>query len=158
MPAVVTQEGQIHLLTDLLTGTTPVSTSWLLDLWTGAHTPSVTDTRNTYVAGGLIATFTGYIQKTLTRTTTAGTWVVSPTPSGTTLNTQGNAKATYAGTIQWSATSAQTIVGHLLTDSGGSYSVLAERWGTAISLTNPSTLTLTPVLELGASAGAIVAP
>lgn len=158
MPAIVTQEGQLHLLTDLLTGTTPVSTTWLLDLIKDSHTPSVLDTLSTYTTGAMIATFTGYIQKTITRTTTGSTWVVGAIGSGTTLNTQGNAKATYAGTIQWNATSGQTIFGHLLRDANSTYSVLVEKWGTSIGLTNPSTLTLTPVLELGASAGAVTPP
>lgn len=156
MPALITQEGQRLLLQELLdSGTT--RTDWHLDLFMTSLTLSVLNTRSTFTAGGVLASFNGYGQRILTRQVLGGTYWSAPTSSGNTLNTgQFNAKSSYAGTISWTMSSGTnvTIYGHFICNSGDSISILAERWGSSITLTAPSTLTLTPVLELGASTGA----
>jgi hypothetical protein len=144
MAAKIPREGQIPLLTELISA----GENWNLNLFKTSITPAVTDTLSTYTAQ--VATFTGYSQMTLTRTQTGSTWGAAA-GTGTTIDAGGNAKAIYhSGTPQtWSATSAQTIYGHYLSGATSGKLILAELWGSSVSLINPSTLNLTPVLELG---------
>ena len=44
--------------------------------------------------------------------------------------------------------SAQTIYGYYITDSGNTKVIYAEKFASAISLTNPSSLNVTPVVTL----------
>jgi hypothetical protein len=151
--AIVTQEGAGQLETDLLAGGT--LEGWYLRLFASNHTPLVTDTLATYTA--LEASFTGYSSTgtLLTRSIAGTTWGVVSATGGTSINAAGNAKSTYhSGTPQsWSATSAQVIYGHFYAGVTSGKSILAQLWGSPVSLTNPSTLTLTPVFEFGAIGG-----
>ena len=148
--AIVMQTGQIELLKELF-GTT--QENWSLRLFSTSHTPGITDTLSTYVA--IEASFTGYSALPLTRTVSGTTWAVAASATGTAINAAGDAIATYhAGTPQaWSATSAQTIYGHFWSGVTSGVGILAQLWTSSISLVNPSTLNLTPVLELGAIGG-----
>src|SRR6185312_2803558 len=145
--AIVTQEGAGQLETDLLTGGT--LENWSLRLFSSNHTPLITDTLATFTA--IEASFTGYSAKTLTRAIGAGNWGAVSATGGTSINAGGNAKSTYnSGTPQsWSATSAQTVYGHFYSGATSSKSILAQLWGSSVSLVNPSTLNLQPVFELG---------
>lgn len=149
--AIVTQEGMGQLEADLLAGGS--LENWSLRLFASNHTPLITDTLATYTA--IEASFTGYSAKTLTRSIGAGTWGAVSSTGGSSINAAGNAKSTYnSGTPQsWSATSAQAVYGHFYSGVTSSKSILAQLWGSPVSLVNPSTLNLTPVMELGAIGG-----
>lgn len=149
--AIVTQEGGTQLETDLLTGGT--LENWSLRLYQTNITPAITDTLATFTAAGVEATFTGYSAKTLTRSIAAGTWGAVASAGGTSINAGGNAKSTYGTQQSWSATSAQTIYGHFFSGVTSGKSILAQLWSSPVSLVNPSTLNITPVLELGAIGG-----
>lgn len=151
--AIMTQEGSGQLLTDALTGGT--LENWYLRLFSSNHTPLITDTLTTYTA--IEASFTGYSSTgiTLTRSIAAGTWGTVSSTGGTSINAGGNAKSTYdSGTPRsWNATSAQTIYGHFYSGITSTKSILAQLWTSSVSLIDPSTLQLTPVLEFGAIGG-----
>ncbi len=147
MGCKILKTGQQQFLTDLLAGGS--LENWELRLFASSHAPAVTDTLSTYTA--IEATFTGYSAKTLTRSIAAGTWgTVGLT--GTTIDAvNNNAKSTYGTTQSWSATSAETVYGHFVKGATSGVGILAEQWGSSVSLVNPSTLNLTPVLELGSN-------
>jgi hypothetical protein len=147
MAAKVLKTGQSQWLTDLLGGGTLESI--LLGLFSTSHTPAVTDTLSTYTA--IEASFTGYSQKTLTRTIAAGTWGTVALTGSTIDGVNHNAISTYGTQQSWSATSAQTVYGHFWKGNTSGVGLLAEQWGSSIALVNPSTLNLTPVLELGSA-------
>jgi hypothetical protein len=139
----------VQLEKDLLAGGS--LENWSLRLFSTSHAPAVTDTLSTYTA--IEASFTGYSAKTLTRTLSGSTWS-TPAISGTTVNAAGDALSTYGSAAQsWSATSAQTIYGYFWSGLTSAVGITAEAFGSSIALTNPSTLNLTPVLELGATGG-----
>ena len=145
MAAKILKTGQQQLLNDLLAGGT--LENWSLRLFSTSHTVAVTDTLSTYTA--IEASFTGYSAKTLTRSIAGGTWG-SVALTGTTLDgTNNNAISTYQTQQSWSATSAQTVYGHFLSGVTSTVGILAEQWTSSVALINPSTLNLTPVLELG---------
>ena len=147
MACKVLKTGQQQMLTDLLGGGT--LENWELRLFASSHTPAVTDTLSTYTA--IEASFTGYATKTLTRSIAGGTWG-SVGLTGTTIDAvNNNAKSTYGTTQSWSATSAQTVYGHFLKGLTSLVGILAEQWASSVALVNPSTLNLTPVLELGSN-------
>ena len=149
MSMKILQTGMVQLEKDLLAGGS--LENWSLRLFSTSHTPAVTDTLSTYTA--IEASFTGYSAKTLTRTMSGSTWS-TPTATGTTINAAGDALSTYGSSAQsWSATSAQTIYGYFWSGLTSATGILAEAFASSISLTNPSTLNLTPVLELGATGG-----
>jgi hypothetical protein len=143
----VLKTGQQQLLADLLAGGS--LENWSLRLFSTSHTPAVTDTLATYTA--IEASFTGYSAKTLTRSIAAGTWG-NVGLTGTTIDpANNNAKSTYGTQQTWSATSAQTIYGYFLSGVTSGVGILAEQFASSISLTNPSSLNLTPALELGSN-------
>jgi hypothetical protein len=143
----VLKTGQQQLETDLLGGGT--LENWSLRLFSTSHTPAVTDTLATYTA--IESSFTGYAAKPLTRSIAAGTWgAVGLT--GTTIDaTNNNAKSTYQTQQSWSATSAQVVYGYFWSGVTSGVGICAEQFASSVSLTNPSTLNLTPVLELGSN-------
>lgn len=142
MAMKILRTGQQQLLSDLLTGGT--LESWSLRLFSTSHTPAVTDTLATYTA--IEASFTGYSAKTLARASWAAAGL-----TGTTIDaTNSNAKSTYAQQ-SWSATSAQTVYGYFWSGVTSGVGICAEQFASSISLVNPSTLNLTPVLELGSN-------
>jgi hypothetical protein len=147
MAMIVLHSGQVQWLQDLLAGGTLEAIN--LGLYATSHTPAVTDTLSTYAA--IAASFAGYSAKLLTRSIAAGTWSV-PTVSGTTIDPAGiNARSTYnaASPQAWTATSAQVIYGYYLWGVTSGNGLAAEQFASSVSLTNPSTLQLVPVLELG---------
>jgi hypothetical protein len=147
LPAKVLKLGQQQWETDLLAGGT--LENFLLGLFATSHTPAVTDTLSTYTA--IEATFTGYSQKTLTRSIAGGTWGAVGLTGTTIDGTNNNAKSTYGTQQSWSATSAQTVYGHFWKGATSGVGLLAEQWASSVGLVSPSTLNLTPVLELGSA-------
>jgi len=128
--------GEVLLLTDLLGGGT--LENWKLKLYKTNVTPAESDTAGSYT----VADFTGYADKTLTRSLTGSTWATPATSSGTT-SSQYN-----SGTPQsWSATSAQTIYGYYVVGATSTTLAFAELLGASISLINPSTLTMIPKVQ-----------
>jgi hypothetical protein len=149
MSMKILQTGMVQLEKDLLGGGT--LEAWSLRLFATSHTPAVTDTLSTYTA--IEASFTGYAAKTLTRSMSGSTWS-TPAISGTTINSAGDATSTYGSSAQaWNASSAQTVYGYFWSGLTSGVGIVAEAFASGISLTNPSTLNLTPVLELGATGG-----
>lgn len=142
MAMMVPHDGQVQLLTDLLGGGS--LEAWTLKLFQSNTTPADTDTTGTYTE----ATFTGYSSKTLTRSVSGSTWN-TPTETGSTINST-DAISTYGSSAQsWSATSVQTVYGYYIVGATSTKLMFAERFASAVGLVNPSTLSLTPALELG---------
>lgn len=148
MAMKVMKTGQVQFETDLLSGGS--LENWSLRLFSSSHTPAVTDTLSTYTA--IEASFTGYSAKTLTRSVSGTTWA-TPAATGTTIDpVNDNSYSIYGSAAQsWSATSAQTIYGYFWSGVTSGVGLVAEQWGSSISLVNPSTLQLQPVLELGSN-------
>lgn len=144
MSMLVPNEGEIQLLTDLLGG--GALENWTLKLFSSNTTPAETDTAATYTE----CTFTGYSAKTLTRTLSGSTWSTPAGNSSNTVNSESqDAKSTYGASAQsWSATSAQTVYGYIIVGATSTKLIAAEKFGSSISLVNPSTLTLQPVMQL----------
>jgi hypothetical protein len=140
MASICPNEGEIQLLTELLSS----GENWTLKLFKSDTTPSETDTAATYTE----ADFTGYAAKTLTRSVSGTTWS-TPAGTGSELEAQ-DAKSSYnSGSPQtWNATSAQDIHGYIFVGATSGKLVKAERYASTISLVNPSTTTLVPVMEL----------
>ena len=147
MAAKVLKTGQQQWLNDLLAGGT--LENWQLALFASSHTPAVTDTVSTFNA--IEATFTGYSRKTLTRTQTGSTWAAAALTGTTIDGTNHNAISSYQTQQSWSATSSQTVYGHYLVGASSTVGLLAEQWASSVALVNPSTLLLSPVLELGSA-------
>jgi hypothetical protein len=147
MSMKILKTGQQQLLTDLLGGGT--LENWSLRLFASSHAPAVTDTLSTFTA--IEASFTGYSAKTLTRSISGATWGTVGLTGTTIDGSNNNAKSAYGTTQSWSATSAQTIYGYFISGLSSLVGILAEQFGSSISLTNPSTLQMTPVLELGSN-------
>lgn len=147
MAAKILKTGQQTWLNNLLAGGS--LENWSLRLFKTSHAPAVTDTLSTYTA--IEADFTGYVAKTLTRTQAAGTWSSAALTGATIDAVNNNAISTYGTQQSWSATSAQTVFGHFLSGASSSVGLLAEQWASSVALVNPSTLLLTPVLELGSA-------
>lgn len=148
MSMKVLKTGQVQFETDLLSGGS--LESWSLRLFASSHTPAVTDTLTTYTA--IEASFTGYAAKTLTRSVSGTTWA-TPAATGSTIDpTNHNSYSTYGSAAQsWSATSAQTIYGYFWSGVTSGVGLIAEQFASSVALVNPSTLNLTPVLELGSN-------
>lgn len=130
--------GEVVLLTDLLDGAN-TREAWTLKLYKTNVTPAETDTAASYT----VADFTGYSNKTLTRTVTGTTWSTPATSSGTTSSTYNSGTP-----LSWSATSAQTVYGYYVVGATSTTLIYAELFSSSISLVNPSTLQLTPKLQL----------
>jgi hypothetical protein len=149
MSMKILQTGMVQLEKDLLGGGS--LENWSLRLFATSHTPAVTDTLSTYTA--IEASFTGYSAKALTRSMSGSTWS-TPSISGTTINAAGDSLSTYGSSAQtWSASSSQTVYGYFWSGVTSGVGIVAEAFASSIGLTNPSTLNLSPVLELGATGG-----
>lgn len=132
MALLVPDVGEVLLLKAVVDpATTGNQENWTLKLMSANTTIAESDTAGTYTE----ATFTGYSSKTLTR----GSWGTPATASGTT-------SSSYAQQ-SWSATSAQTVYGYWVVGATSTTLLFAENFG-SIALTNPSTLNLTPKLQL----------
>lgn len=139
---VIPHEGEVQLLKDLLAGGS--LENWTLKLFSNNISPSETDSSATYTE----ATFTGYSAKTLTRSISGTTWATPSTSGGGVLES-GDAYSAYGSAAQsWSATSAQTIYGYFIIGATSGKVIAAEKFATAVSLINPSTITVQPSLEL----------
>lgn len=138
MALLVPDVGEVVLLTDILNGAN-TRENWTLKLFSNNITPAETDVAGTYTE----ATFTGYSAKTLTRTTGGSTWA-APTTSGGVTSSQYNSGSPQS----WSATTGQTIYGYYYVGVTSTTLILAEVFGSAIVLVNPSTLTIIPKVAL----------
>jgi|SRR6185503_155390 len=142
MSMVCPHEGEIQLQTDLVTGGS--LENWTLKLYKSNTTPAEGDTAVTYTE----ADFTGYSAKTLTRSTGSTTWS-TPAGSGSVLESGCSISTYHSGTPQsWSATSAQTIYGYFIIGATSGKVIFAEKFASAVSLINPSTITVQPSFEL----------
>ncbi len=146
MAMLIPNEGEIQLLTDLLGGGS--LENWTLKLYSSNTTPAETDTAASYTE----CNFTGYsgTSGTLTRSIGAGTWSSPTSNSSNTVNSESaDAKSTYGSSAKsYSATSAQTVYGYIIVGATSGKLIAAEKFGSSISLVNPSTLTLQPVMQL----------
>lgn len=149
MALLISNEGEVQLLTDLMGGGT--LENWQLGLYHANITPSESDVAGTYTAQE--ASFTGYSRKTLTRSIGSSTWntVVSQAPSGSPAWSSEAAVAhtQYGSSPQtWTCgASGDTIYGYFILGAISGKLICAEAFATARALANGDTLSLTPVFE-----------
>jgi hypothetical protein len=149
MALLVPREGDVQLLTDLLSGGT--LETWSLRLFNSNITPSETDTASTYTAHE--ATFSGYAAKTLTRSIGASTWntPVSQAPSGSppwSSRTQVGHSQYGSSPQTWTCgATGDTIYGYFITGATSGKLICAEAFATPRTLANGDTLSVTPVFE-----------
>ena len=141
MSMVIPHEGEIVLLNNLLAG--GALENWTLKLFSNNVTPALTDTSATYT----VASFTGYADKTLTRTQSGSTWAAAA-GTGSVLEASDAYSAYGASAQSWSATSSQTIYGYYILGATSGKVIAAEKFASAVNLINPSTITVQPSLEL----------
>lgn len=108
-----------------------------LKLFKNNITPAETDTAGTYTE----AAFTGYSAVTLTSEQATALWPAPTTSSGTT-------SSTYGTPAVFSATSAETEFGYYVVEATSTILMWAEAFASSIGMVNPSTLTITPKLQL----------
>ncbi|MDG3005505.1 hypothetical protein [Paludisphaera mucosa] len=150
MAFLVSREGDVRLLTELLSG--GASEDWQLGLYNAAIVPAETDTAATYTAHE--ATFGGYARKTLTRSVSATTWntPVLQAPSGAPAwSPRGQvAHAKYgAAPLSWSVGPAgDTVYGYFIVGATSGALILAEQFTDPRSLHSGDTLSITPVFEV----------
>lgn len=135
---LVPDVGEVLLLTNLLAG--GALENWTLKLYKTNVTPAEGDTAASYT----VADFTGYANKTLTRTVAGGTWATPTTSSGTTssLYNSGTPQAWTCGA------SGNTIYGYYIVGATSTTLAWAELFGTARVLADTDVLNLTPALQL----------
>lgn len=144
MSAVVPNEAEVRLLTDLLGGGS--LENWTLELYKTNVTPSETDV---YASNPFtVADFTNYVAKTLTRSLSGSTWSTpaSGSPTGSWSAEASVAEATYGASAQsWTCgASGNTIYGYWIRGATNSKFVCAELFGTARVLASGDVLNLTP--------------
>lgn len=148
MPFLVSREGDVRLLTELLGS----GEDWRLGLYNSAITPSETDTVATYADHE--ATFDGYARKTLTRTVSASTWntPVSQPPSG---SPPWSARAEVAHSTygeepsKWTVGATGDVIhGYFIVGATSGALILAERFANPRSLYSGDTLSITPIFEI----------
>jgi hypothetical protein len=125
--------GEGQFLNDILTNST--AGNFKLKLFTNNYTPTNADTPASFTE----ATFTGYAAITLTRSVSGSTWTINSSSSP--------AVASYPAQ-SFNATSAQTVYGYYITNAAGTIVYGADKFSSAISLTNPSTLNFTPQITM----------
>ena len=140
MSIIVSHEGEIQLLTDLLSA----GENWTLKLFSNNITPAEGDTAATYTE----ATFTGYSAVTLTRSISGTTWS-TPTGTGSILES-GCAKSQYnpSTPIQWTATSTQNIYGYYYVGATSGKLIMAELFASIAYLAATTVIDFTPGFEL----------
>lgn len=144
MSALFSNEGEVKLLTDLLSA----GEDWSWKLYKSATTPSELDTAGTYTE----STFTGYASTNLVRGVGSGHWSTpaSGSPTGSWSGEAAVAESTYgASAITYSATSGESVIGYYVVGASSGKLLWAEKFASAIVLVNPSTLTIQP--RIGAS-------
>jgi hypothetical protein len=146
--AVVPNEAEVRLLTDLLAGGT--LEAWTLQLYKSATTPSETDT---YAATPFTACdFTGYTEKTLTRSISGSTWSTpaSGAPTGGWSGEAAVAESVYGASAQtWTCgATGNTVAGYTIRGATNAKFVCAELFGTARVLASGDVLNLSPRLGM----------
>lgn len=150
MPFLVSREGDLRLLTELLGG--GPSEDWQLGLFNAATTPAETDTAATYTAKE--ATFAGYSRKTLTRSVSATTWntPVLQAPSGAPAwSPRGQVAHSQYGSapLSWSVgATGENIYGYFIVGATSGKLILAEQFSEPRTLRSGDTLSITPVFEV----------
>lgn len=108
-----------------------------LKLFKNNITPAEGDVASTYTE----ATFTGYAAVDLTSAQATANWPAPSTNTGTTSSTYGTAAV-------FSATSAETEYGYFVIEKTSTIVLWSELFASPIGMVNPSTLTITPALQL----------
>jgi hypothetical protein len=108
-----------------------------LKLFKNNITPAEGDTASTYTE----ATFTGYAAVDLTSQQATANWPAPSTNTGTTSSTYGTAAV-------FSATSVETEYGYFVIEKTSTIVLWSELFASPIGMVNPSTLTITPALQL----------
>jgi len=150
MPFLVSREGGVRLLAELLGGGPPED--WQLGLYSSPITPSESDTAATYAAAE--ASFGGYARKPLTRSVSASTWnppELQP-PSGSPAWSPRSqvARSKYGTAPQsWSvgATGGQ-VHGYFIVGATSGKLILAEQFASPRTLQPGDTLSISPVFEI----------
>jgi hypothetical protein len=133
MPLVIADVGELELLDKMLKDALSVDEDFTLKLYQNNYTPV-----NTSVAGDFtVATFTNYVDKTLTR---AG-WAAATTVSN-------KARSTYAQQSWTCGASGNTIYGYYVIGATSGTLLWAELFPTPRVLANTDILTLIPVFTL----------
>ena len=150
MPFLVSREGDVRLLTELLGG--GPSEDWLLCLYNAAITPAETDSTATYTDHE--ASFTGYARKTLVRSVSATTWsppILQPPSGSPAWSGRGQvASSTYGdGPLTWAVGSSEAIHGYFIIGAVSGDLILAEQFASPRSLQAGDTLSISPVFEVG---------
>ena len=150
MPFLVSREGDVRLLTELLGGSPPED--WSLGLYNSAITPAETDTAATYTAHE--AAFAGYARKTLTRSVSPSTWnppvLQAPTGSPPWSSREQVAHSKYGSApLSWSVgTTGDVIHGYFIVGATSGNLILAEQFSDPRTLHSGDTLSITPVFEV----------
>lgn len=148
MPLVVTNEGEVQLLSELLGQGT--RSDWTLKLYKTNTTPAETDTHVSPT--GTEADFTNYASKTLTRSISGSTWSTpaSGAPTGGWSAESAVAESAYGSAAQtWTCgATGNTVYGYRIHDATNSKLIGAELFGTARTLASGDTLNLTPRMGL----------
>lgn len=141
MPILIPNEGEIQILTDVVSS----GENWTLDLYQSNTTPAETDT--VAATPYTVANFTGYAAATLTRTRAAGTWQAVD-GSGTTLEAA-NARTLYGtAPLSWTCgATGNTIYGYHFKGVTSAKFIGIERFAAARTLVSGDTLTLRPAFE-----------
>lgn len=111
--------------------------TYTLKLFKNNITPAESDTAGTYTE----ATFTGYAAVDLTAAQATANWPAPTTNTGTT-------SSTYGTNAVFSATSAETEYGYFVIEKTSAIVLWSELFASPIGMVNPSTLTITPKLQL----------
>lgn len=135
MALLVPNVGEVVLLSNLLAGGS--LENWRLKLYRNDVTPAEGDTAATFTE----ANFTGYSDKTLTRSVSGSTWSTPSTSAGVT-------SSSYAAQTYTSSGTAQTIYGWYIVGATSGTLICSERFDTSRTLVSPDTLTVTPRVEL----------
>ena len=150
MPFLVSREGDVRLLTELLGGGPPED--WQLGLYNAAVTPAETDTAATYASHE--ASFASYARKTLTRTVSATTWnapVLQPPSGAPAWSPRGQVAHAKYGDAPLSWTVGETgdvIHGYFIVGATSGMLILAEQFASPRTLQPGDTLSITPVFEV----------
>lgn len=142
MPAIVPNEGEQRALLEWLDGGTTRENHYL-KLFKTNITPVETDTLATYTE----ADFTGYSQKTLTRTVNNGvTWgtVAGVAPTGAWSGEASVAESAYVQQSWTCGATGNTVYGYLLVGVTSGKVILAEAFASPRTLANGDVLQLTP--------------
>lgn len=133
MALLVPDVGEVELLDKMLKDALSTDEDYTLKLYKTDVTPAEGDTAGSYTE----ADFTGYAAKTLNRSG----WAGATTTAGTT--------STSYAQQSWSMTgTSQTIYGYWVIGVTSAVALWAEKFAASRTLVDPSTLNLTPKMEL----------